>query len=474
VGRSSRMSMSGVGQAFGRNAAAATCAAPAFASPRYVPIAARSFPYGFARADFDGDGHLDLAAIYGRFPGQHLHVLRGDGSGGFITTATALPPNLSIMFLHAAEVTGDTNVDLVTTAYDGSAQSGYVIVLEGDGGGGFAPRLPLPLVGSGGANDLDLADVDGDGDLDVVVITIAIDFSGTVTTLMNDGSGGFGPPVNGPAGLYPNGITAADFNGDDHVDVALAVYELGDATAPGRVEIRLGDGTGAFGPVLSSHLVRAPYRIQPGDFDEDGDLDVAVGTAPPNERGTMTVLFGDGTGRLSTPLVLDTVTGLYEVVVADFTGDGHLDLAGSGACYIPARQVYVSALAIFPGSGAGTFGAPTLLYPQSDGGAFMPAAGDFDEDGRLDIAAAGEGPQSGARVALFLSMCGNIADLALSIADSPDPVGSISSRRNAARRIADVLPVAEHGVAFRRARRFPAARRIAIFGDPRMESVQRS
>jgi len=290
---------------------------------------------------------------------------------------------------------------------------------------GFAARPPIALGGPVVALDLDLADVDGDGDLDVVVITGPnAGGLGNVGSLLNDGSGGFGPPMNGAAGYFPNGVTAADFNSDGMIDVAISVFERGDAVAPGRVDIRFGDGTGTFGAVVSSQVVRHPYRLEPGDFDEDGDLDVAVATAPPNEPGTITVLFGDGAGGLSTPLVLETAPGLSYVIVADFTGDGHLDLAGSGSQFVPEWDASVSAVAVFPGSGAGTFGAPTLIYPQGNGNTFLPVAGDFDEDGRLDIAAAGTGPQSGALVTLFLSMCGNVADLALSIADSPDPVVS--------------------------------------------------
>ena len=408
------------------HAAAQTCTAPAFGSPRPVPLPAIFTPYGAAGGDFDADGHDDIAAVYQRnftSDAQDLFVLRGDGAGGFTTTTTALPPTLFLLNLRPGDVTGDGDIDLVATAYGPDVQDSAVVVLEGDGEGGFALRSPIPL--DGFALDHTLGDVDGDGNLDVVAVTEPNDGSGnpgSVWTLLNDGTGGFGVPLMGPAGLYPNGVTTADFNGDGHTDVAIANFELGEPTAPGRVEIRLGNGSGTFGLPVSFRIVSQPYRIQTGDFNEDGHPDLAVATAPSNQPGTITVLLGDGTGGMSAPSAFASIAGLYEVVVADFTGDGHPDLAGSGAYYVPAQQVWLSALAVFPGTGAGTFGAPTLIQPPSNGTAFLPIAGDFDEDGRLDLAGAGSGPSAGARIVLFLSMCGNVADLAVSMTDSPDPV----------------------------------------------------
>jgi uncharacterized repeat protein (TIGR01451 family) len=402
--------------------AASICAAPAFGSPREVPLPGSAFEYGVASADFDGDGHLDIAAVYERptRDQQDLHVLRGNGAGGFTATTTAMLANRFLLNLRAAEVTGDGDIDLVATAIDGDGQDAYVLVLEGDGGGGFTPGNPIGL--DGFAIDYGLADVDGNGSLDIVVLTDGGGDQGLVASLLNDGSGGFGSPIYGPAGLNPSGVTTADFNGDGDVDVAIALFQLGEPTSPGRVEIRLGNGTGTFGPAVSSHVVPHPYRLKPGDFNEDGNIDVAVATAPPDQRGTITVLLGGGTGGMSAPAAFESVAGLFEVVVADFTGDGHLDLAGSGGYYAPARDLWVTALAVFPGSGTGTFGAPTVIHPQGDDSAFLPTAGDFDEDGRLDLAAAGAGPGDSAHIALFLSMCGNVADLSVSITDSADPV----------------------------------------------------
>ena len=110
---------------FARMAAAATCAAPAFATPRHVAIAGVFSPDGFARGDFNGDGHLDVAAVYSSASAnrQDLHVLLGDGSGSFATTTTALPENRHVLSLQAADVTGDADADLVASVYD----RGYVV-----------------------------------------------------------------------------------------------------------------------------------------------------------------------------------------------------------------------------------------------------------------------------------------------------------------------------------------------------------
>ena len=48
---------------------------------------------------------------------QDIHVLRGDGMGGFTITTTALPANLFLLNLRPGDVTGDGEIDLVATAY---------------------------------------------------------------------------------------------------------------------------------------------------------------------------------------------------------------------------------------------------------------------------------------------------------------------------------------------------------------------
>lgn len=406
------------------HAVAATCSSPAFATPRHFPLEGINGPRGAVVADLNGDGHLDVVALAAtESDGQRLHVLLGDGSGGFGVTSTPLPDEPTLERIKAADVTGDGIHDVVATANSFEPdESAYFVVLEGDGAGGFSPRPPLTLGAGLGSDALDLADVDDDGDFDAVALTTRDDgtFAGAAVVLTNDASGGFAVALEVAVGTSPVAVKLADFDGDGDTDLAVAVFGVGEAPVPSTVDLRLGDGGGGFGPPVSSHVVPRPAGIAAGDFNEDGHLDVVVPTWRPDETGTMTVLLADGAGSLRPPEVVEAAAELFEVVVADFTGDGHLDLGGAGWYRSPAGSA-VNPMAVFAGAGNGTFGTPTFLHPQSHD-RFLPLAGDFDGDGRIDLVTAGTGPDSGSRVSLLLSMCGNTADLAASLSDAPDPV----------------------------------------------------
>jgi Bacterial Ig-like domain (group 3)/FG-GAP-like repeat len=133
--------------------------------------------------------------------------------------------------------------------------------------------------------------------------------------------------------------------------------------------------------------IDVPEPIAVGDFNGDGSPDIAgAGSAGCNvgpcwDAAAGTVL-NDGTGHLNPAAVLDLGTSLQTVYVAvgDFNGDGKLDLAVGGY----AGQSY--SITILLGNGDGTF---TNKGSVATGGAFQAfAVGDFNGDGISDLAVA--------------------------------------------------------------------------------------
>ena len=162
-------------------------------------------------------------------------------------------------------------------------------------------------------------------------------------------------------------VGVGDFNGDAKLDVAVA------SSCSNTVSILLGDGSGKLTLAFSIATGHNPYSLAVGDFNGDGKLDLAVANYGSN---TVSVLLGDGAGnftRTSSPGV-----GGYPraVAVGDFNGDGKLDLATANGGD--------NNVSILLGNGTGNF---TLASsPGAGGSPISIVTGDFNGDGKLDVA----------------------------------------------------------------------------------------
>lgn len=135
-------------------------------------------------------------------------------------------------------------------------------------------------------------------------------------------AGGFAPAAGSPipVGLSPVSVVLGDFNGDGKLD---AVVDAG----TNDVSVLLGDGRGGFSPAPGSPFPtngNNAFSIAVGDFNLDGKLDAAVTNLL---SGSVAVMLGDGTGRLThapgSPL--GGVGYPLSVVVGDVNSDGTPD-----------------------------------------------------------------------------------------------------------------------------------------------------
>ncbi len=305
--------------------------------------------------------------------GNTVSIFLGDGKGNF-TLASSPVVGSSPYSVAVGDFNGDGKLDLAVANYG----SGTVSILLGDGAGNFT-LASSPVVG-GGPNFVAVGDFNGDGKLDLAVDNL--EYANTLSILLGDGTGNFTlafTPLTG--NTYLNGaVVVGDFNGDGKLD--LAVANGGNSyPPPSSVSIMTGDGTGNFNPTSFLITGDGASGVAVGDFNGDGKLDLAVtscGDLYCQAGDTVFIFLGDGTGNFT--LASSTAVGLYPgaVAVGDFNGDGKLDLAvanqGSGT------------VSILLGDGAGNFTLASSLvasYPWSVG------VGDFNGDGKLDLAVSG-------------------------------------------------------------------------------------
>jgi hypothetical protein len=174
-----------------------------------------------------------------------------------------------------------------------------------------------------------------------------------------------------PVFHHPTALFAADLNGDGATD--LISFE---AIAPGYFpEVFLAIGDGGLGPAKPILGAKEPMiGMTMADFNGDGALDLTIVLTTPNSPDNrVIVLLNDGSGRFAAPTTIAGLTGNpIDVAAGDFNGDGKLDLAVATSLELD----------LVPGDGQGGFSNPSSIAPIIGS---HPLAADFNGDGELDL-----------------------------------------------------------------------------------------
>jgi hypothetical protein len=361
-----------------------------------------------AAGDLDGDGALDL--IVNRYY-DDVVLLRNRGAADFDAPVRHA---IRVEEVGLADANGDGALDL----YNASGWPQLVLQEQG--------RLTSPsaLQVAAGEDVLELADLDRDGHLDV---TLVASWTDTVLILRGLADGGFAPPASlATSGV--NQLTTGDVDGDGHIDLVYA-----DRSVLWRRN--LGDAT--FGPeqLISALTADINSALRLGDLDGDGDLDLAVTRAfqAPgsvrvhwntgggvfqsgveltagwdSRRAAIGSLVGDDRPDLVVPNWMDGTVSVFrggpdhsftlfatlsvpafssEVLIADVTQDGRMDLVAAGPGPLNEESPTIR---IYPGRDRGLGGpidlpAGAFMYPEA------LAAADLDSDGRRDLVLVGAG-----------------------------------------------------------------------------------
>jgi len=324
--------------------------------------AAGTAPGFVAVGDFNGDGKLDM--VVANSSSNNVSILLGNGDGTFqaaVNYSVGTDPD----FVAVGDFNGDGKLDLAVA----NANSNNVSILLGNGDGTFRPSVNF-TVGSEPSSVV-VGDFNGDGKLDLVVANVQ---SNNVSVLLGNGDGTFQTALHYSTAVFPSSVAVGDFNGDGRLDLAVANF------GTESVSILLGNGDGTFQPAVNYGAGFPPSHLAVGDFNGDGVLDLAVADITNTGPSNVSVLLGNGDGTFQ-PAVgygAGSNNDFASVAVGDFNGDGKLDLvvahAGSNA---------TNNVSILLGNGDGTF-QPAVNY--GTGSNPSVAVGDFNGDGRLDIA----------------------------------------------------------------------------------------
>ena len=417
---------------------------------------ARLIVHGLYLADFDVDGKLDVVVTGDNGPtaGSSIGFIKGNGDGTFQS-----PPNQNFQAVEnlprrrfsenvAPDLNGDGIPDILVT-HDGDANFVTVGVGLGNGhfniqewvaspGPGFSPDFlgDVPLADGNSPFSVVAGDFNGDGLPDLAVASVATGSrAGGLSILLGTGltGGSFAAPLafalsshpGGTAGVFGEAgqyfLSLGDFNNDGNVD-AVAV-----TTSPstgGSLDFLAGRGDGTFGfPVQTIVGGGCPADdttpfgppIRAADINQDGNLDIAmVGSLniPLSIHCVSGMMVGYGNGDGTFSLMGASARSDWQgfvvqnFVIADFNGDGKLDLAVLRWNTVTTLlEVYLwpfnTHIETIDGQDRVVLDVSYSTVVRNPRNQWGIVAGDFDGDGLLDLVAHSDADGGGPESLLF-------------------------------------------------------------------------
>jgi FG-GAP-like repeat/RTX calcium-binding nonapeptide repeat (4 copies) len=365
-------------------------------------------PLDMVVGDFNGDGKADLVTINA----TQVSVLPGNGDGTF-GTAQTITAGSGLRSVAAGNFNGDARLDLVisssVTTWNGTAYvtTGAVLVLLNSTA---VPGSPVTFQAarsfSSGTNltpgAVAVGDLNGDGKADVAVVQAG---GGNVSVLQGDGAGNLGTPRQVAVGTNPASVVVGDLDGDGRLELVTANQGSNDLSVLRNAG---NDAAGAvqFQPATSAAVNGSPASVAVGDFNNDGLMDLTATSAvtttygwwsggggyyggwyggyytTTRTDGYVNVLLGHGGGTFDpTRSTWVNSADLGDLAVGDFNGDGRLDVAVADGI----TPVRVDPTVLL-GSGDGTFKA---VYHYNGGqGPDAVLVGNFNGDTFPDVATA--------------------------------------------------------------------------------------
>ncbi len=257
-------------------------------------------------SDFDRDGNVDACVVNIR--AANVSILMGRGDGTFATQQTvdvgSGPRGVAVL-----DVDGDGDVDIANT----NASSSNVTLLLNDGRGNFQGGLSFEAGGEG-EWAIEAADMDNDGILDLVV---GCHWSATLHVNRGTGNATFEEIDSSASGGAVWMLNCGDLNGDRQVDVVVVNSRDNNAT------VVLGDGQGRLGAPSTRLTDPFPLATDLADLDGDGDLDWVTSSF----TGDWMLFENDGSGGFQFDQRFDAPRAASCSIAFDFDDDGDLDLA---------------------------------------------------------------------------------------------------------------------------------------------------
>lgn len=326
-----------------------------------------------AWGDYDNDGDLDLVLAGRTADGPRTSIYRNDG-GTFTRMEVPLVPVVS-GDVAWADFDRDGDLDL---ALAGQGSSGPVCRIYQNNGGVFTD-LQAGL-GGAGFSALAWGDADNNAHLD-----LAVAGSNRARLYTND-DGVFSTAQIGVGGAQLGSTTWSDWDGDGHLDLTVTgEYNTGWSIVPVTRVFR-NTGEGGFVEVDLGLPLLSNSSVAWGDYDNDGDVDLAICGFDIDGTAVSRIYRNDGNDTFTDIGVDLTGLGAGDLAWGDVDNDGDLDLVAAGFYYneVQGQQCRTR---LYRNDGNDAFTAVSVPFIGVHYASL--AWGDYDGDGDLDLAISG-------------------------------------------------------------------------------------
>jgi len=374
-------------------------------------------PIALTAADFRNVGQLDIAVV--NEIDNSLTILVNQGAGTFLaSTGSPIPlgtttgrtvPAIAPSIASAILTTSGFHDLLVTDPVTDTVE-----VLLSNGDDTFTPPSRIPVGRQPSA--IVTGDFNADGNQDFAVTNFT---DNTFSLFLGNGQGAFTEASGSPFALPspaagPIAMTAADFDSDGHLDLAIVNQTTSD------VSILLGNvdskGNPTFTQATSGQggspiaVGKSPVAIATGDLNNDSHPDLVVVNQADN---TVSVLLGNGNGTFTAATNSPFATGQAPtaVTISDFNADGNLDIA--------VTDPQTDSVSVFLGVGQGLFAPAFELPVGSNPSALLSAA--LSGASLPDVAVADDPSGATGQVTVILSPASLFSNSGAGIAQQPYP-----------------------------------------------------